>query len=70
VLAGAVVYWLTRAYDPTIALPTGKDAPGAAAQTAALRTALAKHAGGTGITDAQLDQLAARMVGALVAQAK
>jgi hypothetical protein len=68
-LAGAVVYWLTRAYDPTIALPTGKDAPGAAAQTAALRTALAKHAGGTGITDAQLDQLAARMVGALVAQA-
>jgi hypothetical protein len=70
VLAAANLYWLTRAYDPAIALPAGKDAPGAAAQAAALRGALAKHAGGTGITDAQLDQLAARMVGALVAQAK
>jgi hypothetical protein len=42
-LAAAVLYWLTRAADPTIALPTGKDAPGAASQTAALRTALTKH---------------------------
>ncbi|WP_329177791.1 glycoside hydrolase domain-containing protein [Streptomyces sp. NBC_01477] len=69
-MAMAVVYWLARAFDPSIPLPTGKDVPGVVSQTATLRAALAKHAAGTGVTDAQLDTLATRMVGALVAQSK
>lgn len=39
-LAMAVLYWLNRAVDPAIALPTGKNLPGVVAQTATLRAAL------------------------------
>lgn len=69
-LAVSPLYWASHALDPDAVLPAGKDAPGAAVQAAALRTALAKHASGTGITDTQLDSLAGRIVTALVGQAK
>jgi hypothetical protein len=59
-LAAANVYWLHRVYDPAIALPAGKTAPGVAAEVAAFRPALQKAlaAGGAQLSDAQVGQLA------------
>ncbi|WP_052432822.1 glycoside hydrolase domain-containing protein [Streptacidiphilus carbonis] len=65
-MAGATVYWLRRALDPSIPLPTGKDLPSVVGEVAALRATLAAERAAAAAQIATLEKAVAALTPAPV----